>query len=234
MSTRPMFTRAAIVLFGWLAAFTLGHAQAPASETFTEGKNYFLIEPAQPGTVDGKVEVVEIFSYACPACNAFQPTIKKLRAALPANAVMTYLPASFRPDEDWPVFQRAYYAAQALGIADKVHDALFDAVWKDDGTLRITDARTHPPLKPMPSIEDVAKFFAGHGVSVDDAIGTANSFAVNAKMKRADALLKAYGVDSTPTLVVAGKYRVTARSAGDLDKLVPLVNYLVAKESAGH
>ncbi|MBC6943069.1 MAG: thiol:disulfide interchange protein DsbA/DsbL [Xanthomonadales bacterium] len=232
MFTRPLHTRVAIALLGWLAAFSIGHAQAPAGESFVEGKNYFLIEPAQPSSVDGKIEVVEIFSYACPACNAFQPTIKKLRAALPANAVLTYLPASFRADEDWPVFQRAYYTAQALGIADKSHDALFDAVWKDDGALRITDSKTHQLLKPMPSIDDVAKYFTRYGVSAEDALATANSFAVNAKMKRADALLKAYGADSTPTLVVAGKYRLTVRSAGDLDKLVQLVNHLIAKESA--
>ena len=234
MSIRPMFNRAAIAAFAWLVTFSLGHAQAPGADAFVEGKNYFLIEPAQPGTTDGKIEVTEVFSYACPACNAFQPTIKKLRAALPANAVLTYLPASFRADEDWPVFQRAYFTAQALGIADKVHDAIFDAVWKDDGTLRITDPKTHQPLKPMPSVADVGQFFSRYGVSAEDAVATANSFAVNARMKRADSLLKAYAVDSTPTIVVAGKYRLTVRSAGDLDKVVPLVNHLIAKESAGH
>jgi thiol:disulfide interchange protein DsbA len=52
-------------------------------------------------------------------------------------------------------------------------------------------------------------------------------------MKRADAQIKAYGVDSTPTLVVNGKYRLTVASAGGVDKLVPLIKFLVAKESAG-
>ena len=38
-------------------------------------------------------------------------------------------------------------------------------------------------------------------------------------MKRADAQIKAYGVDSTPTIIVNGKYRVTAVSAGGWDKV---------------
>jgi thiol:disulfide interchange protein DsbA len=109
---------------------------------------------------------------------------------------------------------------------------MFDAIWKDDGPLRISDPQTRRPVEKMPSTEDVAAFYATYGVSAEDAVGTANSFAVNTKMKRADAQLKAYGVDSTPTLVVNGKYRLTAKSAGGVDKVVPLVLFLIEKETA--
>ncbi|WP_291227787.1 thiol:disulfide interchange protein DsbA/DsbL [Dokdonella sp.] len=231
MFKRPTLIRAAAMLFGFVAALSVAHAQTPAAGNFVEGKQYFLIEPAQPGTVDGKIEVVEIFSYGCPACNAFQATMKKIHDTLPANAVLTYLPASFNTAENWPLFQRAYFTAQALGIIDKVHDATFDAIWKDDGSLRITDPVTHQLVKPMPTIEDVAKFYARFGAKPEDVVATSSSFAVNAKMKRADSLLRAYGVDSTPTIVVGGKYRFTGRSVGSLEQVVPLVQYLIAKEA---
>jgi thiol:disulfide interchange protein DsbA len=222
-----MFKRVSVLLFG-LAFVALAHA---ADDSFEAGKNWFAVEPAQPTSSGDKIEVVEAFSYACPACNAFQSTMGKLKAALPANAVLVYLPASFLPAEDWPVFQRAYYAALALGITDKTHDATFDAIWKDDGPLRISDPTTRRPVKPLPTIEDVAKFYAKFGVKPEDFIGVANSFAVNTKMKRADAQMKSYGVDSTPTLVVNGKYRFTVASAGGIDKVVPLVKFLIAKET---
>ena len=45
--------------------------------------------------------------------------------------------------------------------------------------------------------------------------------------------MRAAGIDQTPTIVVAGKYRVTASSAGSNEKLVELVKYLVDKESTG-
>ena len=215
------------LLFGLVFAVS-AHA---ADEAFEAGKHYFLIEPPQATSTGDKVEVLEVFSYACPACNMFQPTIQSLKSSLPANAQMVYLPAAFRPDEDWPVFQRAFYAAQALGIADKAHEATFDAVWKDDGTLRISDAKTHRPVKPMPTIENVATFYTKFGVSEADFVGVANSFAINTKMKRADAQIKAYGVDSTPTLIVNGKYRLTASTAGGLDKVAPLVKFLIDKEA---
>lgn len=225
-----MLKRASTLLFG-LAFSALAHA---AGDSFEAGKNWFAVEPPQPTSTGDRVEVVEVFSYACPACNAFLPTMDKLKAALPADAELIYLPASFRSDEDWPVFQRAYYTAQALGIAGKTHPATFDAVWKEDGTLHIADATTHRPLKPLPTIENVAAFYAKFGVKAEDVVATANSFAVNAKMKQADAQLKAYGVDSTPSLIVNGKYRLTAASAGGIDKVVPLVRFLIAKDSASH
>ncbi len=220
--------RVSALLFG-LTFAVLGHA---ADTTFEAGKNWFPVEPVQPTSTGDKIEVVEVFSYACPACNMFEPTMRKLKAALPSDAELVYLPASFRPDEDWPTFQRAFYAAQALGILDKTHEATFDAVWKDDGALRISDATTHRPVQPLPSIEDIANVYSKFGVKSADVVGTANSFAVNTRMKRADAQLKAYGVDSTPTLVVNGKYRLTAQSAGGIDQVVPLVLFLIDKERA--
>jgi thiol:disulfide interchange protein DsbA len=221
-----MLKRFVAVLFG-LAVLPLAHAQALQYEA---GKQYFLVEPPQTTTTGDKVEVLEVFSYACPACNAFQTIANKIKAELPPNAQMTYLPAAFRADEDWPVFQRAFFAAQALGLVEKTHDAMFDAVWKE-GSLKINDPVTHKLVQPMPTIDDVAKFYAKYGVKPEDFVGTANSFAVNAKIKRADAQVKAYGVDSTPTIIVNGKYRLTSSSAGGWDKVPALVTYLVNLES---
>lgn len=226
-----MFKRAAALLLG-LTFVALAHAAG--EPTFEAGKNFFAVEPPQPTHSTDKAEVVEVFSYACPACNAFQPTMDKLKAALPANTELIQLPASFNPSEDWPVFQRAFYTALALGIVDKTHQATFDAIWKPEGSLRIVDPKTNRPVKPLPSIEDVAKLYETFGVKADDVVATANSFAVNAKMKQADAQVKAYGVDSTPTLIVNGKYRFTAQSAGSIDKVIPLVMFLLDKDNATH
>jgi thiol:disulfide interchange protein DsbA len=54
---------------------------------------------------------------------------------------------------------------------------------------------------------------------------------VDVKVRAAEGLLQAYKVDRTPTIIVNGKYRVQVESAGGEDKLVELVNWLVAKES---
>ncbi len=79
------------VLAGTLTTFLAAAFFAPvfgAAATWTEGVNYYLVEPVRPTSLPaGKVEVTEIFSYACPACNLFQPTMRKLKQSLPANAV---------------------------------------------------------------------------------------------------------------------------------------------------
>ncbi|GGA26255.1 thiol:disulfide interchange protein DsbA/DsbL [Dyella nitratireducens] len=201
---------------------------------WVEGKNYFTIEPQQPTGNPDKIVVTEVFSYACPACNAFHTTVDQLEMSLPSNAVMTYLPASFRPDENWPLFQRAYYAAKALGVVGKTHDAMFDAIWKT-GELATYDLTTNRP-KPQsawPKIDDVAKFYAKYGVDPKQFVAVANSFSINTQMKRADDMMKAYGVDATPTIVVNGKYRFTVGDAGGYPQSIELTKWLVAKEAAG-
>jgi protein dithiol oxidoreductase (disulfide-forming) len=208
---------------------------APASyaaDTWTEGKHYFLVSPVQHTSVPaGKVEVMEVFSYGCPACNQFNAVAKKIQASLPPNAQFVYLPAAFIPSESWPMFQRAYFAAQALGIADRTHDAMFDAVWRS-GELAVSDATTHRLKNPQPSIDDAAQFYARvAGVKAADFLAAAKSFGVEVKMKGADALILAAHVDSTPTLIVNGKYRFTPQSAGSYDGMVELIKFLVAKET---
>ena len=219
----------------WILAVLLAAspwAGAATATQWVEGHNYFVIQPAQPTSVGpGKIEVTEVFSYACPACNAFQPVMEKLRHALPANAQLTFLPAAFNPQEDWPMFQRAYFAAQALGIIERTHQAMFDAVWKT-GELGITTPGNNRLKDPLPSIADAARFYARvAGVDPQKFLAMANSFGVDSKIRAADAQILAMHVDSTPTLIVNGKYRVIRESPPNNDQLIELVKYLVAKES---
>src|SRR5260370_21198913 len=96
-------------------ALSIG-APARSAPTWVEGVNYFLIQPARPTSMPaGKVEVTEVFSYACPACNLFVPTMHKLKASLSPNAVFDFLPASFNPSEDCPWFNLPYLPPQPLG-----------------------------------------------------------------------------------------------------------------------
>lgn len=204
---------------------------APAQ--WVEGTHYDVLDQPQPTTVPaGKVEVMEVFSYACPACNAFQPYIKALERKLPRNAQMVFLPASFNPTEDWPMFQRAYLAAQSLGIAERTHQAIYDAVWKT-GELATVDRQTERIKRPAPSIEDAANYYARlTGVSAQTFLAAARSFGVETRIHAADDQITAMQVTGTPTIVVAGKYRVNLQSLHAIGDVIPLVNFLVAKASA--
>jgi thiol:disulfide interchange protein DsbA len=207
-------------------------APVRAAPVWTEGVNYFLIVPPHPTALPaGKVEVTEVFSYACPACNLFVPTMHKLKASLPPNAVLDFLPASFNPSEDWPMFQLAYLTAQTLGVADQTHDAMFNAVWQS-GELAVIDPGSRAIKSRLPTIDDAAKFYkAQAGVPTDKFLAASKSFAVDVKVRTTEGLIQAYKVDRTPTIIVNGKYRLNVESAGGADALVELVKYLVIKET---
>jgi thiol:disulfide interchange protein DsbA len=207
-------------------------ADAGAAQSWVEGRDYETLAPAQHTSVPaGKVEVMEVFSYGCPACNTFQPVMSKLRRSLPANAQLVLLPDSFNPSEDWPMFQRAYFAAQALGIAERTHQAVFDAIWKS-GELAVSDPVTHRLKTPQPSLEDAAHCYARiAGIAPEAFLAAANSFAVDTKMRSADAQIVAMQVFSTPCIVVNGRYRVSMDARRTPDELVDLVRFLVASES---
>ncbi len=215
---------------------------APPAQPFVdngkwvEGKNYFLIEPTQPKVSEtSKIEVVEVFSWGCPACMQAHPLIDKLAASLPADAQMDYLPAAFRPDENWTLYQQAYYTAQSFGLAKKSYDAMFDATWKSGETASYDLAKnTLKSKENWPKIDDIATFYGKkYGIKPADFVATANSFSVKMKMKRADDLVKAYGVGGTPTIIIDGKYRFDGVSAGGYPQMVELAQWLVSKEAAG-
>lgn len=196
-------------------------AQALAPAPWQEGKNYFRIEPAQATTTGDKIEVVEAFSYACPHCNEVSPMVAEMKKNLPANAEFVYLPVQFGFDA-WKTYARAFYTAQALGIQEKSHADVFRAIYVD----RKLDGRS-------PTFASIADFYSKYGVSAEDFTATSRSFAIEAKLKRNDALVKAYGVDGTPEFIVNGKYRITGASAGGYDRIEPLIRYLIDKEASG-
>jgi thiol:disulfide interchange protein DsbA len=202
-------------------------------QQWVEGVHYALVEqPQATGLPPGKVQVVEVFSYACPGCNRFYPIVDRLVKALPASAVMEYLPASFRPDEDWPMFQRAYLVAKELGVAQRTHDAMFDAVWKT-GELAVWDDKLKRAKRPAPLITDAARFYEhAAGIKPETFLATAGSFGIEVKGKQTDDLIARYGVAETPSIVVNGKYRLNPVSAGGDEQTIDLVKWLVAKESS--
>jgi thiol:disulfide interchange protein DsbA len=218
-----------------MAVVPMALAQSGADAQWVAGMNYYLLTPAQPTAVPaGKIEVTEVFSYACPACNAFFPTMDKLRASLPSYAMLDFVPAGFVPSEDWPVFQRAYYTALQLNLVTvRTHDAMFNAVWMT-GELATVDPQTDRIKTPAPTIEDVAAFYArvAH-VSKATFVATANSFAVDTRIRQADQYIQDCQVDQTPTIIVNGKYRLTPSTAGGYDQVIALVKYLLAVEKKG-
>ncbi|HEY0178104.1 MAG TPA: thiol:disulfide interchange protein DsbA/DsbL [Dokdonella sp.] len=210
-----MSVRALIAIAALLCA-SVAYAADPAAPKWQAGSSYQVIDPPQPTSTGDKIEVLEVFSYACPHCAHFQPYAEKLKASLPKQAEFVLMPADFQPR--WVLFARGFYAAKALGLVDTTHQALFDALWRDHTAID--------------SLDDLAGFYAAHGADRDAFLSTAQSFVVEGDLAQVHARESAYGVDSTPTLIVAGKYRVAIDAEHQIgfDELVEITQYLVAEE----
>jgi len=219
-------------LTGLLAALLfLTAGAAHAQMKWIAGKHYTAIPMQRTQVPPGKVEVMEVFSYGCPACNQFRPVMKQMAAALPKNVQFTYLPASWNAAEAWPMFQRAYITAQSLGVADKTHEAMYDAIWTT-GELAVVDMNTRRLKSKLPTIEDAARFYQRvAGVKPQDFITASKSFGVDLKIKQAEQQIKAMAIPSTPTLVVAGKYRINNEAFSSVEDIIEAVKFLVAKET---
>jgi thiol:disulfide interchange protein DsbA len=204
---------------------------ALAQLKWQEGRHFSMINGGAPSVaVPGKIEVAEVFSYGCIHCYRAKDEMSKLAAALPADAAMVYVHASFLPAEAWPMFQRAWYTAQQLGIGRSTHDRMFAAVW-ENGEIPLLDPANGNLRKPLPTIEDAARFYERNSpVKAADFVKLASSPEVDALVQKADALVKAWRIPGTPSLVVNGRYLIDNSSVASWDELRQLVLYLVDRE----
>jgi thiol:disulfide interchange protein DsbA len=184
---------------------------------YQEGAAYQLIVPAQPTSIEGKIEVAEVFSYGCSHCYRFEPILERWLKTKPKNVEFIRIPAIFSPQLE--LYARAFYAAEALGALDKIHKPFFDAI--------------HLQKLPLNDEAAIGDLFEKNGVSRADFIKAFRSFSVDAKMRRAAELGKRYGIQATPSMVVNGKYRLDPGMTGGANGMMNVVDYLAAKEKSG-
>jgi protein dithiol oxidoreductase (disulfide-forming) len=175
---------------------------------------YQVLTPAQPQTMQGKVEVVEFFSYGCPHCAHLHPALKKWVAQLPATAVFVRVPVSFGRRE-WGQLSRTYYALEAIGALPRLDDALFDAL--------------HEKRQSLFDEESLTAWVAQQGVDAEKFSSAFSSQAVSSKAMRADQMSRDYQISSVPTLVVAGKYVIIGKTH---EEMLANASAVIAKAAA--
>ncbi|MGY6277443.1 thiol:disulfide interchange protein DsbA/DsbL [Methylomonas sp. MgM2] len=176
---------------------------------------YEAITPPQPVQNPNKVEVIEFFWYGCPHCYSLEPSMVDWLKNKPENVEFIRQPAVF--SDLWAKHAKAFFTAEALGVSDKVHADFFDAIQNKQQKLTSED--------------DLAKFFAAHGVKDEDFRAAYNSFFVDAKLRQAETMGPRYGITGVPAIIVNGKYRVTATTAKSQDNMIKVTNDLIRHES---
>lgn len=200
-----------IIRTGLLILFSFCSLWVKAAEP-----RYQTLMPAQPTHNPDKVEVIEFFSYGCPHCYSFEPLLEAWVKKLPANVEFIRQPVLFQTN--WDQYAKAYFVAEVLGVVDKIHADFFDAL--------------HVKNQKLASEEELAKFFADHGVKEADFRDAYSSFLVDTKVRQAPVMLSRYGVNGVPTLIVNGKYKITSSLAESHEGMLEVADQLIKQESS--
>lgn len=187
---------------------------AAAGDTFDEGIDYRLVSPPIPTSPPaGKVEVTEFFWYGCPHCYHFEPQLLEWLGKQGDKVSFVRRPSAINPG--WAVHAKAFYAAEALGVLDQLHEPLFDAI--------------HKEKRKLFTQEELAGFFAEHGVDKAKFNEYFDSFYVFTKVSRDAGMAQQCCAGGVPAIVVGGKYFVDAALSGGFDKMLKVMDFLVEK-----
>ncbi|MEP3350432.1 MAG: thiol:disulfide interchange protein DsbA/DsbL [Marinomonas sp.] len=181
---------------------------------YSDGNGYTTIKTPVRTSDPSKIEVTEIFWYGCPHCYSLEPITLAWKNNAPSDVDFNFLPAVF--GRNWLAHAKAFYVADLLGLEEKMRADIFNTI--------------HVERRPLNSEDALASFFAKYGVSEDEFRKQYNSFAVNSRLKQADAKIRAYGARGVPGLIVNGKYLVTAETARGNENIYKVVDFLIEKE----
>jgi len=189
-----------------LAACALAALPAAAQPKFS----YSELKPALQVEADGKIEVLEFFWYGCIHCYNLEPMVEKWEKSLPKDVQFRRVPAVF--NDRWAIDASIFYTFEAMGLVEKLHRPLFDAIHKE--RLR-TDSQ-----------KDVMEWLAKQGVDTKKFTDTMKSFGVQSKMRRAAQMTALYKIDGTPAMAVHGRYTVSTDQGRSQEGMFQTVNYL--------
>jgi protein dithiol oxidoreductase (disulfide-forming) len=199
-----------IIRYISLSLFLLIGNQAYAENGYT------IISPAQPTQTGDKIEVLEIFWYACPHCYDFEPYVNEWLKNKPDDVTFRRMPGIFR--KSWIPHAKAFFTAKKLGILDDIHTALFNAIHKDK--------------KKIHDEASIKKFFLKRGVDKSEFKKIYNSEEIDTKAKQAFVMGQRYKVTGVPAVIVNGKYMVSGSTAGSFENVLKVIDSLVDKERA--
>ena len=184
------------------------------------GTNYVAVVPAQPTSVGpDKVEVIEVFWYACPHCFDLEAYIQSWLKKKPANVEFVRVPVMWGPVHR--AHAHLFYTLQALQRSD-LDQAVFETIHNEHNMLF---ANNEPETLNLQT-----QFAVAHGIKADAFRTAYNSFTVSSNLARAEELTARYSVQGVPLIIVNGKYETDVGKAGGPTELIALINDLVASE----
>lgn len=184
----------------------------------TAGVDYVELPNGQPyASLKEQVEVAEVFGYICSHCANFEPLFLAWKSELPADVKISLVPAAL--GGQWVTYAQAFYAAETLGVLEQSHEAVFSALHRQRS------------LSPTATPEQIGAFYAQFGVDPKAFTSTMQSFAVGASINRSRQFAVRSRIEGTPSLVIDGRYLVSADQRG-YGTMLRTAEYLIAQRRA--
>lgn len=177
------------------------------------GKDFDRTAQAIANENPNKIEVIELFWYGCGHCHHMEAPLNAWVKKLPSDVTFKRVPGL--PNQSWAPMAKTYYALETLGLLDKLHTPLFDAIHKQKA-LNPTDEKA--------AIDWVTKQSGLDKIKVEDAF---NSFSTNANLKRAANIFRASGATGVPSLVINGQFITSGTMAGNNDLALKTADYII-------
>jgi thiol:disulfide interchange protein DsbA len=170
--------------------------------------------PIAPTTTSNKVEVLEFFWYGCPHCYDLEPPMQAWLSKQD-DIEFRMVPAPLNPK--WADHSHFYYAAESLGVLDKLHMPLFEAM--------------HDQRRKLFDKQSLIDFAVEQGVDKQKFTDAWNSFSVFVKVQQARKLGKQFQLSGVPAIGINGKYKTSASLAGSTERMFQIMDELIAEEA---
>jgi len=177
------------------------------------GQEFDAVAQTLPTDDKNKIEVMEIFWYGCSHCYHMEQPLNAWLKKLPDDVNFKRMPGL--PNPSWAPMAQAYFTMENLGVSEKLHDKLFDAIHKQKS------------LNPTDSKAALNWIVSNSGLDRKKVEDTFNSFTVNANLKRAAQVFRSSGATGVPSLVIDGKYITSGTMAGGNAQALQVTDYIV-------
>jgi len=208
MRFTPFFHTVALRSFLVIALSLVGFT---ANADLRPGKEYELVSPPQAVETGKKIEILEIFSYACPHCFDLEADINKWAKQLPKDVEFRRLPAIFR--DSWTPLAKTFYTFEAMGLTERLHGEFFSAI--------------HARHARFDDDNAIFDWVEKQGIPRKSFVEAYSSFSIQSKALRAKQITKAYGISGVPAVIVDGKYRTSVSNAGSHSGLLSALDQLI-------
>lgn len=191
-----------------LSLSTFAFAEAPKV-----GDQFDAVAQAISTDNVAKIEVMEIFWYGCSHCYSMEAPLSAWVKKLPSDVYFKRVPGL--PNPSWAPMAKAFYAMETLGVGEKLHTKLFEAIHKTK-SLNPTDEKA--------TIEWVT---AQSGLDKSKVEGAFKSFTINTSLNRAAIIFRNSGATGVPSLVIDGKYITSSTMAGGNEQALKTADYII-------